>query len=343
MTNQKKMISTLCFSACIAVLCGCSPSGKTDKPITLTYANFPPASTFPCVQMERWKEEVEKRTKGKVAVQTFPGGTLLGAKDIFDGVKQGSADIGNFAMSYQPGRFPISEGVDLPIGFPSAYAATMTFCDVMDHFKPAEFNDVEVLTVFTCPPAAIMASAPVPALSALAGMELRVSGTGAELLKCLGGVPVAMPMSETPDALQKGVVQGLISSMEILKDMNFVSYCPHALRVNLNVVTFAVVMNKTKYAALPEDVKAVFQELYRDQAEWTARYVDQHVEDALVWSKENNPAFTLTNPSSEDEKQLLQCVQPILEDYVASVSAKGLPGEDVLAFIQAGRQKYAGK
>jgi len=30
-------------------------------PIQLSYANFPPAPTFPCVQMERWKKEVEKR------------------------------------------------------------------------------------------------------------------------------------------------------------------------------------------------------------------------------------------------------------------------------------------
>ena len=30
------------------------------------------------------------------------------------------ADIGNFAMSYQPGRFPISEAIDLPIGFTTA-------------------------------------------------------------------------------------------------------------------------------------------------------------------------------------------------------------------------------
>jgi len=57
--------------------------------IKLTYANFPPAPTFPCVQMERWKTEVEKRTQGKVKVDTYPGGTLLGAKNMFDGVAAG--------------------------------------------------------------------------------------------------------------------------------------------------------------------------------------------------------------------------------------------------------------
>lgn len=63
--------------------------GRAAAVITLNYANFPPASTFPCVQMERWREEVEQRTDGKVKINTFPGGTLLGARDIFDGVIAG--------------------------------------------------------------------------------------------------------------------------------------------------------------------------------------------------------------------------------------------------------------
>jgi TRAP-type C4-dicarboxylate transport system substrate-binding protein len=68
---------------------------RAEAALKLTYANFPPAATFPCVQMEHWAKEVEKRTGGKVKVQTFPGGTLLAAKNILDGVISGLADIGN--------------------------------------------------------------------------------------------------------------------------------------------------------------------------------------------------------------------------------------------------------
>jgi len=89
----------------VALLLGSSLfTPPVQAQIKLTYANFPPAPTFPCVQMERWKTEVEKRTGGKVAVQTFPGSTLLSAKNMFDGVVSGTADIGCLAMSYQPGR-----------------------------------------------------------------------------------------------------------------------------------------------------------------------------------------------------------------------------------------------
>ncbi|MCA1786648.1 MAG: C4-dicarboxylate ABC transporter substrate-binding protein, partial [Desulfobacteraceae bacterium] len=75
---------------CLSLFATVAVAGK----ITLNYANFPPAPTFPCVQMERWKVEVEKRTNGQVEVKTFPGGTLLGAKEMMDGVIAGQADIG---------------------------------------------------------------------------------------------------------------------------------------------------------------------------------------------------------------------------------------------------------
>lgn len=84
-------------------------------PINLNYANFPPAPTFPCVQMERWKKEVEARTNGKVAIKTFPGGTLLKAKAMMDGVIAGQADIGCLCMAYQPGRFVITNATTLPL------------------------------------------------------------------------------------------------------------------------------------------------------------------------------------------------------------------------------------
>src|SRR4030042_5073614 len=92
-------------------------TSTANAQIKLSYANFPPAPTFPCVQMERWKTEVEKRTTGKVKVDPYPGSTLLNPKNMFDGVAAGTADIGSTATSYFPGMFPIVEFIDLPIGW----------------------------------------------------------------------------------------------------------------------------------------------------------------------------------------------------------------------------------
>lgn len=314
-------------------------ASHSQATITLKYANFPPATTFPCVQMERWAKEVEKRTNGKVKVQTFPGGTLLPAKNIFDGVIAGTADIGNFAMSYQPGRFPVSEAIDLPIGFTSAKAASLALFDLIEKYQPKEFEKVKVITLFTCPPADIMSKTPVRSLADLKGMELRASGTGAEVLKRLGATPVGMPQSEAPEAIQKGVVKGNVSSMEILKDFNFAAYLPYATETNLFVVTFAVVMNKAKWDSLPADVKKVIDDLRREQAEWTGKYVDDHVHEALKWSKEKYN-HQLIKMSDKDMAEIRRLVKPMIDEYIKKVNGQGLPGDQIIKDVYALKEKY---
>ena len=95
--------------------CSILPGSSAAGPIKLSYANFGPIGTFLDVQMKRWKKELEKRTDGKVAISTFPGGSLLGAKNMFYGVISGQADIGCICMAYQPGRFTINKANSFPL------------------------------------------------------------------------------------------------------------------------------------------------------------------------------------------------------------------------------------
>jgi TRAP-type C4-dicarboxylate transport system substrate-binding protein len=334
------MVTCIIFTLLFGFSLVLPKASHSQATITLKYANFPPATTFPCVQMERWAKEVEKRTNGKVKVQTFPGGTLLPAKNIFDGVISGMADIGNFAMSYQPGRFPISEAVDLPVGFANARVASLVLFDLIEKYNAKEFEKVKVLTLFTCPPANLMTSKPVKSLKDLKGMEIRVSGTSVDVLKNLGGSGIAMPQSDTPEALQKGVVKGNFSSMEVLKDFNYAAYTPYVTLVNLQVVSFAVVMNKDKWNAMPADVKKIFDDMRREQAEWTGTYVDNHVKEALAWSKEKYKDFQVFELPKNDSAEIPKLMQPIIDGYVKKTNALGLPGDQIVKDISLLKAKY---
>jgi TRAP-type C4-dicarboxylate transport system substrate-binding protein len=335
----KKMVS---LSIIVAFFCGFAVAAGTahgQTKISLTYANFPPETTFPCVQMERWAKEVEKRTNGKVKVSTFPGGTLLAAKNMFDGVQTGLADIGNFAMSYQPGRFPISEAISLPVGFGSSKVATMSLFDLIEKYNPKEFENVKILALFTSPPSSFMTKTPVRSLKDLKGMEVRVSGTLGDAVKALGAIPIAMPQSDTPEAIQKGVVKGIVSSIEVLQDFNFSAYCGYTTIVNIALTDFAVVMNKAKWNTLPPDVKKVMDDLRREQSEWTAKYVDEHVKEAVAWSKQKYNHQVLELPAS-DRAEIPKLMKPIIDEYIKRVTALGLPGEQLVKDVMALKAKY---
>lgn len=312
------------------------------KAKTLTYANFPPAPTFPCVQMERWKDEVEKKTAGKVAIKTFPGSTLLGAKNMFDGVVAGQADIGCFVMSYHPGRFPVVEAVDLPHGWPNATVASLALLDLYDKYKPESFKKVKVLTMFTCPPANIMSVKPMRTLADLKGLEIRVTGTGVKVFELFGASPIAMPQSDVPDALHKKVIKGMASSLEVMKDFNYAEYCRYITMTNLHVATFGVVMNLDSWNALPKDVQDVMDGLIKDQAEWTGKYVDDHVNEAVAWSKKKYNVEVI-NFSAAEEKKMRQLLSPLVNNYIKRVESKNVPGKEIVKDIAALMDKYAAK
>jgi TRAP-type C4-dicarboxylate transport system substrate-binding protein len=318
----------------------CVPVPVFAEAVTLSYANFPPAPTFPCVQMERWKKEVEKRTGGKVAINTFPGGTLLGAKDMMDGVIAGQADIGCLCMAYQPGRFIVTNATSLPLGISSARAGSLVLMDLYKKYKPEAFAQVKVLTMFTTAPANIMSKVPVRTLDDIKGLDLRASGGAAQILKAWGANQVGMPMSATPEALQKGVVKGLFSSLEVMKDFKFAEICRFATITDTVIYPFAVVMNMDSWNALPKDVQKVMEDMTVEQAEWTGSYMDNHVKASNDWSKKTYQVEFIQLPKDEKEKWD-QLLSPITEDWIKSRAAKGFPAEGIVKDIQMLIQQHS--
>lgn len=330
------ILSVLVIVFAAAVLAKAAIAG----PIRLSYANFPPAPTFPCVQMERWKTEVEKRTNGKVVINTYPGGTLLGAKDMMDGVIAGQADIGNLCMAYQPGRFALTNAVGLPLGLPDAKVGSLVLLDLYKKYNPKAFAEVKVLAMFTTAPANIMAKVPIRNLDDIKGVALRASGGAAQILKAWGASPVGMPKSAYPEALQKGVVKGELSSLESLKDFKFAELCRYVTLTDTVVYPFAVVMNMDRWNSLPEDVQKVMEDLIAEQSEWTGNYMDQHVRESVEWSKKTYQV-EFVKLGKEEKAKWDERLQPIIDQWKADATDKGLPAEAIIEDIKAFARKYS--
>jgi TRAP-type C4-dicarboxylate transport system substrate-binding protein len=333
MKGSRSGLSLLLLSI-LAVSVGLVSAPASADTITLSYANFPPAPTFPCVQMERWKTEVERRTAGRVTVNTFPGGTLLGAKEMFDGVVAGQADIGCLCMAYQPGRFVVTNATGLPLGIPDARSGSLALLDLYKRYQPEEFAPVKVLAMFTTAQSNIMSKVPVRRLEDIQGVSLRGSGPAAAVLGALGANPVGMPMSDTPEALQKGVVKGLLSSLEVLKDFKYAESCRYVTLVDTVIYPFAVVMNRDRWNSLPPEVQKVLDDLVAEQSEWTGNYMDGHVKESVEWSRSTYQVELIELPAEEKARWDAR-LQPMTAKWVAEASQKGLPAEAILADLQA--------
>lgn len=309
-------------------------------PIKLRYANFPPAPTFPCVQMERWADEVKKRTDGKVIVDTFPGGTLLQSRNMFDGVLKGVADIGSSCPAYEPGRFPLLSGIGLPVGFLNCEVSSRVFWRLTQEFKPKEIADFKIITMFTSAPSYITTKDPVRSIEDLKGMPIRVTGDTLEIVKVLEASPISMPMTDLPEALQKGVVKGYAASREVLMDMKFAEMVKYVTDYPLATVSFAVVMNKEKWNSLSSDVQKVIDDLSEEQAIWTGKYMDNHVVKSLNWAQKEHGLKMISLTPAEKAKWG-QRHKPIVDKWVQDTEAKGLPGKAFLKRLYELKAEYS--
>jgi TRAP-type C4-dicarboxylate transport system substrate-binding protein len=296
---------------------GMGADGAGAAPIKLTFSIFFPPTHGQAKAAADWAKEVEKRTNGQVQITPFFGGTLTKAPQCYDGVVKGISDLGFSLFAYTRGRFPVMAAVDLPMGYPNGRVASHVAQEFAKAFKPKELDDVKVLYLHAHGPGILHTKKPVRTLEDLKGMKIRATGLSAKVVKALGGVPVAMPQGGTYEALQKGVVEGTFSPMEVLKGWKqgeVIRSTTECYSVGYTT-TFFIVMNKQKWDSLPPDAKRVMEDLSESWVGVHGAVWDGTDKEGRAFTKSlGNGIVPLTEAESDRWRA---AVEPVIEQYIA--------------------------
>jgi TRAP-type transport system periplasmic protein len=339
--------ATLLAGVCLTA---CKPSGgdgsagppvKPAEVIKLSYSVFFPPTHVQCLAATNWANEIQKRTGGRVQITIYPAGSLTKADQCYEGVLKGISDLGMSCFAYTRGRFPLMEGLDLPLGYPNGATATRIANTMVQKYQPAELADVKLLYVHAHGPGILASKKSVKSLADMKGLKVRATGLSAKIVEALGGTPVAMSQPETYEALSKGVVDATLCPIETLKGWKqgeAIEYVVDSSAIGYTTAMF-VVMNKDKWAALPPEVQKVFTDVSQ---EWIAKHgeawdqADQAGREFVTGLKRQ----FIPLPEAE-QQQWKAAVKPILDNYAAQSKAKNLPGDALLADIQAEVAKAA--
>jgi len=332
MKNAKwiRMVLTVAFLG--GLLVSMTGAVQAADPIKLNYSIFFPAPHKNTVLATEWAQEVEKRTNGAVKITIFPGGTLTPADKCYDGVVNGLSDIGMSVLGYTRGRFPLSEVIDLPLGYKNAQAATQLINLYYQKFQPKELDDVKVLYLHAHGPGILNTKKPVSTLEDLKGMKIACHGLSAKVVAALGATPVAMSMPERYDAQQKGVAEGGLNPIESLKGWKLAEVIKSTTENFGSAYStgFFVVMNKEKWASLPPDIQKSIDQVSQEWIVKTGKGWDEIDKEGRDFTlSKGNQIIQLTQ---EEDARWAKMVQPILDDYVTSMKTKNLPGQEVLSF-----------
>ncbi|MFH1112641.1 MAG: TRAP transporter substrate-binding protein [Pseudomonadota bacterium] len=333
---MKRSIVVRCLVV-VFLLSGClvpAAAYAADNVINLRFAHFVPSTTLEGKTMQAWADEVAKRTNGKVKVTIYPGATLIPVQQTYDGITKEVADIGYGIFAYHRGRFPMMEVLDLPLGYKDPAVPTKLINAYYKKFKPKELDDVKVLFLEAHGPGLLSTKKPVSKTEDLKGMKIRAHGVSARILTALGATPIGLPITDTYDALSKGVVEGLMLDWgglynwkmgDVVK--NHVD-CPGIAYTT----SFYTVMNKDKWNSLPPDVKKIIDEL---NEEWIGRVEKKWVDwQAMGKSKLAEKGNNIIVLSADENARWAGKMQKVLDEWVEGQKAKGVPADEALKFCQ---------
>jgi TRAP-type C4-dicarboxylate transport system substrate-binding protein len=332
----KSMFSKLSFALVAVLLCFfffCAPVAHGAAPvIKLRYASWFAPTHKNSILVEQWCREVEKRTNGRVKITLFAGGTLSPAPQVYDSLVKGAFDIGTSLFTYSTGRFTLSEVLDLPLGYTSGYQATNLANAYWKKFKPKEFDDVQIMYLHAHGPCYLHTKKPIARLEEVKGLRIKTTGLSEKIVAAIGGTPVTIPITETYDALQKGIADGMYHNLEVLKTFRFGELLKCTILDNgiSNTTTSFVAMNKQKWNSLPEDIKKIIEQI---NEEWMVKQaklyfeLDKMGEDYLLKS-----GSKIVKVSKAEQTKSAEKMKGILDAYVEKAKVKGLPGDQALNF-----------
>jgi len=273
---------------------------------------------------------VKTRTKGKVEITYFGGGTMLNPVKMYDGIVTGIADIGQSHIQYTRGRFPVTEVFDLPLGFPSGWVATQVSYDFYNKFKPKEWNDVEVFYLSTSGPLIIQTiNKPIKTLEDIKGVKIRATGQLSDVIAALGGLPIPLQMPDVYDSLRRGVIEGTTVDLSTLKFWKFaevVKYVTSMWRLGTGI-TFYWVISKDKWDKIPADIQKIIKEVGIEAKEKQAKlWNDMDIEGKDFFISQGGKMIDL---SEKEVGKWKKAVEPVIDSYKKTMVSKGYKESEI--------------
>lgn len=305
---------------------------------TLRLAHYlPPTHNQAANVIPDWVQRIEDQSDGRIAIEVFPAGQLLGIADIYDGVEAGVADIGWGLPAIQPGRFPMLSLMELPFEFQSAEQASRVAMTLLDEgVLDDEFDGVVPLYIHTHSPAGVHTrEAPVTAPGDLDGLRIRFpSAPVREMLTAWGADPVGVPAPQVYENLETGVLDGVAFPYEAMKGLRLGEQVSYHTELPLYTLTFYMIMNQQVFDDLPEDLQQVILDNSgMDEAIAVGRSWDEEDQRGRDYVLELGNQITVI--PAEELASWRQPVDAAIAAYLDGLEAEGHPAREVYARIQA--------
>jgi TRAP-type C4-dicarboxylate transport system substrate-binding protein len=322
-----------------------SSYAASEKPIVLKLSSYHPETGTEGMLGKWWGSELEKRSNARVKVQYFFAESLVKTMDTLSAVSSGIADVQFTAPGYFPSQMALSGVADLIFQTQSNWVSAKAYNEMAESFPPFQKmmkdNNIKLVSIWPASEVTMISIKPVKTRDDLKGKKIRAYGLMNKAMKMLGTTPVAMPLPEVYEALERGTIDAVTGLPYHL----IVSYKLHEAAKNIinpGIGCYAsggYFMNLNTWNKFPDDLKKIVNQLnqeFPDVAIKMQSELHKKTTDAALKAKCN--IYSLSADEIAKWKAVL--VPVIYDDWTKDMEAKGLPGKETLQKYQELVKKY---
>ena len=310
--------------------CGGSVNSNSGKIIKLSYNCCLPSTHHQYQFVENWCKEIEKRTKGHVAISLVSNVAVAKPDQVYEDIVTGKADIGMSYFAYNPQRFPLLSGLDLPVGYPAGLAATKIANYLAKKYHPEEISDVHLLYIHAHGSGVLASRNRIKTMNDLKNLKIGTFGSSLKIASLLGASPINVNFPVPEDTLNNNIIKAIFCPIETVKNLKqaeLIRYVVDTPAAGCTAAMF-VVMNKTKWNALPVDIQHIISKVNEEWIIKQGKAWDRA--DKEGWDYIKKAGCEIVQLPAEEQKKWITVVSPLLDEYITQTEGNGLPGEDFL-------------
>jgi tripartite ATP-independent transporter DctP family solute receptor len=251
-------------------------SQAANPEVTLRYAGDLPIGNHLTRTQEFFAKRVAEIGKGKVKIEVYPAGQLFAAKDYVKAVPAGAVDMAQSLMGQWTGLVPVFMLTDIPLFYNDWDHIWRTMdSEVGDAMK----NDTDkagfkLLFWTQDTSAGFVSKTPLKTIDDWKGKKIRsYTELASHTIKALGGAPAFMGGGEVYMALQRGTVDGAISTLSSFYDRKYYEVVKYLTVPSMPGPIYGGVINLKKWESLPADVKEIIVAAGKDTQDFGRKEV----------------------------------------------------------------------
>lgn len=306
------------------MLAGCGKQAE-QGPILIKFPHVTAPATPKGRAADRFKQVVEERLAGKVAVEVYPSGQLMSDDDSLDALAFGEVQMIATSLSKLDRLTHRFQIFDLPFLFPDL--------DTVERFQASDegrvlldtMADKGLLGLAYWHNGMKQFGGPVPMRSPedAKGLKFRIMESDvlqAQVLQ-IGGNPQKMAFGEVYQALQTGAVDAQENTWSNIYSSKFFEVQDYLMETNHGYLGYLVAVNPDFWNSLPDDIRVELEDIVEEVAAWAndqAARINQEGKTKIIESGVSE-VITLT---PEELAEWQSAMRPVWEQFQENIGAE---------------------